>query len=46
MQWMVGSLRDLQAVFWLRAASRPAPKQSPRPPQRQYPAREEHPLGR
>ena len=32
--WTLGILRDLQAFFWLRVFS--APKQSPRPPQRQY----------
>jgi hypothetical protein len=31
--WTLGSLRDLQAFFWLRVFS--APKQSPRQPQRQ-----------
>jgi len=31
-QWICGSLRGLQAFFWLRFFS--APEQSPRPPQR------------
>jgi hypothetical protein len=31
--WTLGILRGLQAFFWLRVF--PAPKQSPRPPQRQ-----------
>jgi len=31
--WTLGILRDLQVFFWLRVFS--APKQSPRPPQRQ-----------
>jgi len=32
--WTLGILRDLQAFFWLRVF--PAPRQNPRPPQRQY----------
>jgi hypothetical protein len=31
--WTLGILHDLQAFFWLQVFS--APKQSPRPPQRQ-----------
>ena len=31
--WTLGILRDLQAFFWLRVFH--APKQNPRPPQRQ-----------